>query len=129
MDQASAVAERRTRRDWTEAEAREVVAQWEASRLTVAAFAAQQGFNADRFYRWRRRFRRAAGSASAARPRPTLVPLVPVGASASVPPSPTAAPPAGFELVCGGGRVLRIPPGFDAAALAALLRVLAEAAC
>jgi hypothetical protein len=111
------------RREWTETQARALFVQWKASGLSVPAFAAQHGFHPDRFYRWRRKFETPAAP-SAPATRPALVPLVPVVAT-----PPPAPPAAGFELACGRGRVLRIPAGFDAAALRAVLRALEEASC
>jgi transposase-like protein len=120
MDRPARSAARAPRREWTEAEARAWVTQWKTSGLSVPAFAAQHGFNADRFYRWRRKFETTPATA----PTPAVLPLVAVRAT------PPAAPalPASFELVCGRGRVLRIPAAFEPAALRALLRVLDDEA-
>jgi hypothetical protein len=98
------------------------VTQLEASKLSVPAFAAQHGCHPDRLYRWRRKLRPTAPR-RAAPPPPRVVPLIPVR---KAPPEPARA---GFELQVGPDRVLRIPAGFDAATLRALLRVLAEAPC
>ena len=110
-------AARSPRREWSDAEARAWFTQWKASGLSEPAFAAQHGFTADRFYRWRRKFEGAAAPAAP----PAVLPLVPVT-------TPPARATAVFELACGRGRVLRIPAGFDAAALRALLRVLDDEA-
>lgn len=117
MDRPARGAARLPRREWSEDEARTWFTRWKASGLSVPAFAAQHGFNADRFYRWRRKFETTAPPAAA----PAVLPLVAVSAR-----TPTA--PAAFELACGRGRVLRIPAGFDPATLRALLRVLEDEA-
>lgn len=117
MDRPARSAARAPRREWAETEARAWYAQWRASGLSVPAFARQHGFSADRFYRWRRKFEAATAPA----PTPAVLPLVAVSPR-------TPATPAGFELACGRGRVLRIPASFDPAALRALLRVLDDEA-
>ena len=93
---------------------RGLVRGWEKSGLTVRAFCAEQGVAEPNFYAWRRLLRERDAAA------PRFVPV-------RVTPEPTADHRGGdLELVLGGGRVLRIGPGFDAATLQRLLAVLTE---
>jgi hypothetical protein len=60
-----------TRTRWTPSQAREVLAELDASGLSQAEFARRRGLRADRLGRWRARFRREAAAH-----RPALVELV-----------------------------------------------------
>jgi hypothetical protein len=88
---------------------------------SVRDFCGEHGLSEASFYAWRRilaeRDRRTSGSAPPE--RPLFVPLT------VLPSAPVAVTPA-LELVLGSGRVVRVPPGFDAAALRQLLAVLGE---
>jgi hypothetical protein len=88
------------------------IGQWQHSGLSVRAFCARHHLAEPSFYAWRRALRQrdAAGTFVAVQVVPDHVP----------PPSP-------FEVVLPRGRTLRVPPGFDAAALRQLLAVLEEA--
>jgi transposase-like protein len=52
-------------REWTEHDARLVLAQWQQSGTTLAAFARAQGMSAPRLYWWRRRLQRPKAVARA----------------------------------------------------------------
>ena len=106
------------------------VRQWRRSGLSVRDFCAEHGLSEPSFYAWRRTL--AARDAEAVR-------LVPVRIVAEGGASPQSADPSrgaagretvsaqeGLELVLGGGRVLRIGPGFDAATLRRVLPLLEE---
>ena len=96
---------------------------------SVRDFCGEHDLSEASFYAWRRilaerdRERRCTGgrrTASSAPPeRPLFVPL-------TMSPSAAAAVTPALELVLGSGRVVRVPPGFDAAALRQLLAVLGE---
>jgi transposase-like protein len=107
------------RRRWTEQEARVALAALERSGKSVGLFAAEQGVDPQRLYSWRRRLSDRLGGAE----RTTFRELI-------VRPSPrtllgeTDATP--FEIVLASGVVVRVPPSFDAAALARLLEVLVQ---
>jgi transposase-like protein len=99
---------------WTESEAREVLATLKRSGQTVAAFAAEQGLDAQRLYYWRRRV--AEGDPI------TFRELV-------VRPAQSSAQHAPFEIILGSGLIVRVPPAFDADALGRLLEVVQARAC
>jgi transposase-like protein len=110
---------------------RDVLARWTASGLSIAAFCGEAGLSEQSFYRWRRVLRQRrrwgrqqregtrTGAASAAQTAPLFVPLtVATEAAATV-----------LEVVVGGGRVVRVPAGFDASTLAQVLAVLEDRPC
>jgi hypothetical protein len=100
---------------WTREDAREVIAALERSGKSVSTFAADHGLDPQRVYLWRRRL----GAAE-----PTTFQEIVVRPAAS----PHLAPPgAPFEVALTSGDIVRVPPAFDAAALARLLDVLIQA--
>jgi transposase len=82
------------------------IGQWQQSGLSVRVFCARHQLAEQSFYAWRREIRQRDAAA-------TFVPVQLV-AEDKPPPSP-------FEVVLPGGRLLRVPPGFDALALRQLL--------
>jgi transposase len=102
---------------------RGVLRRWQGSKLTVGQFCAGHGVSVASFYSWRRiiaerdRQARQPSDSTAAGDRPVFVPLSVTPAL----PNPT------LEVVAGSGRIVRIPPGFDADTLRRLLAVLEEA--
>ncbi len=105
----------RTSRRWTAGDAQAMLDAQEQSALTPAEFAAREGFDVQRFYRWRRHLSRRAAIAVPVFTEITL------GAAAT--PGDTR-----FEVELASGHVLRIPVGFDTAALRRLVAAL-EAPC
>ncbi len=93
---------------------RRVVRQWHHSGLSVRAFCADHGLAEPSFYHWRRTL------AERAIPDPAFVP---VRALAEETPLSPGDP---IELLLGGGRVLRLGPGFDAGTVQRLLTLLEE---
>jgi transposase-like protein len=102
------------RRRWTEQDARFVLDALERSGKPLRVFAEEHGLDPQRLYVWRRRV--ADGD------RTTFRELI-VRPSSSA----HAADGGPFEIVLASGVVVRVPPSFDAAALARLLDVLAQA--
>jgi transposase-like protein len=103
---------------WTETEAQAVLEAYEASGLSVAEFARRHGLGPQRLRWWKKR-RAEEGPALS---------FVPVHVAA--PPSPEAQRAAGtasMEVLLARGRRIRVEPGFDADALARLVRALEEA--
>ena len=86
----------------------------------VSAISRREGICTSVLHRWHRRARREAGlpvASAAAR----LLPVRVAAPEATRPPAP-AAPT--LEVVLGNGRVLRVPPGADPAAVARLAAAL-----
>jgi hypothetical protein len=90
------------------------IGQWQQSGLSARAFCARHGLAQPSFYAWRRQIRQRDAAAGA------FVAVQLVADDHPCSPSP-------FEVVLAGGRTLRVPPRFDAAALRGLLAVLEEA--
>lgn len=114
----SAVRKRRMGRwtgvRWSEAEARRVLEAWRASGLSLGVWCRREGVGYERVRRWRRQL-----DATLARRRkaPAVFPVHVL--------EQALAPEArDFELELSGGRRLRVPPHFDEASLARLLRVV-----
>ena len=85
----------------------------------VSAISRREGICASVLHRWLRRARREAGLPVASAP-PRLVPV-----RVAPPPAEAAGPAAVvLEVVLGNGRVLRVPPGADPAAVAGLAAAL-----
>jgi len=100
-------AEYLIRRRWTVEVARAALSALAASGLSVAAFAAREGLDAQRLYGWRRRLG----------PPESVSPSFVEVTSAAVTP---------MEVVLRSGHVVRLSPSFDAAALVRLLEVLEQ---
>ena len=100
---------------------RDLIACWQRSGLSVRAFCQRQRLAVPSFYAWRRTLRQRDGQAQ---PASASVTFVPVQIRHD---SPDERPP--LELVLASGRCLRIPPGFDPAALRALLDLLEGPPC
>jgi transposase-like protein len=102
---------------WTLEDGREVIAALNRSGKSVSVFSAEHGLDPQRVYLWRRR----------------LVAAVEPAAFREVVVQPAARRPsvdvqgAPFEIALTSGQVVRVPASFDAAALARLLDVLAQA--
>jgi transposase len=98
---------------------RRLLGQWRRSGLSASQFCQQHGISPPNFYAWRREIARRDQPATI-RPSstPTFVKLALEGAA----PSP-------LEIVLADGRLLRVRPGFDAALLRQLLRLLEEPSC
>ena len=98
-------------RRWTVEEARAALDALGRSGMSVMRFAASEGLDAERLYRWRRHFR----AMDAAESMPRFV-EVQRGVAAKAP----------VEVVLCSGRVLRVAESIDAAALRRLATVLEE---
>jgi transposase-like protein len=101
---------------WSEEDARAVLAALERSGKPVRAFAEEHGLDPQRLYLWRRRVAEGDGT--------TFRELIVRPSSATSARDVVESP---FEIVLASGVVIRVPPSFDATALARLLDVLAQA--
>jgi transposase-like protein len=100
---------------------RRLIERWQRSGLSVCAFCERHRVAVSSFYAWRRALQqrdRPVNSSQAPDP-PVFLPV-------HVQNEPTDQRPP-LELVLASGRCLRVPPGFDAATLRALLTVLEDA--
>ncbi len=118
------------RMQWNEDAARELVGELQASGETVAEYARKRGLNAWVLYDWRRRLgMREQPRLASSEPATHATALarsafLPVRVSRRhVPVAPSSEP---LEVVLGSGRVVRVPPSFDGAALRRLVSVLEE---
>src|SRR5512146_1954295 len=102
-----------TRDEWAR-----LVAEWEASGLGAAEFAAQQGVIAKRLVWWRWKLR---STQQAARPEPQFLPVRVVDSVAR-----SAAAETAIEIALPNGRVVRVVAGFDPAALEQVLAIAAR---
>ena len=99
------------------------VTRWQASGLTVRVYCARHRLTEPSFYAWRRTLGQRPDDVPAAvtAPAVTFVPLRVQPATAD-----NAAP---LEVVLGNGRRLRVPAGFDAGTLRAVIEVLEDTSC
>ena len=103
----------RSRRRWTADQARAALAALERSGLSPAGFAAREGLQVHRLYRWSRQLKEAGAEA------PAFVEVV----AAVAPERPREGR---FEVVLRSGQVVRVPETFDAGALRKLVVALEE---
>ena len=110
----------RTRRRWSEEQARQALTALDHSGLGLTAFALGEGLDPQRLSRWRRRL--AAGGA----PRFDEIPprVITAALHGEAEPRPTGER---FEIVLSCGRIVRVPASFDPSALRRLLTVVEEA--
>ncbi len=101
---------------WREADARVIVEAWHQGGETLAGFAQRHGVDARRLARWSARLRRTA---------PAAVRFHPVRLAAEGVESRQAGL---IEIELGGGRRVRLHPGFETDDLRRVLAVIEEAA-
>ena len=89
---------------------------WKASGLKVREFCAREGVTPTAFAHWRKEI----AARDARRAETTAPPFVPI----CVPPAPVP-----LEVSLVGGRVIRVPPGFDPAHLRAVVAALEGPPC
>ena len=109
---------------------RRLLRSWRRSGLTGRDFCSRNGLSEPSFYSWKREIARRDQEAVAKTVRaekrlrggrrPTFMQVTIAGG---------ASDPSVIEVVVARGRLLRIRPGFDAATLRDLVRVLEEPAC
>jgi transposase len=101
----------------TRAEWKKRVERWNKSGKTAEEFAAEEGIRAKQlaWWRWKLRVEPAALKAAGA---PSFLPVRVVE-----PPAPTFLCSALMDIVLPNGRIVRVAPGFNLAALAHVLRI------
>ena len=105
-----------SQRRWTTADARAALDAQARSGLSVQAFAAREGLDAQRLLRWERRLTAKPASSAARKMSPTFVEIA-GSSSASV------------EIVLRSGRLLRVSESIDPSALRRLVEALDEGSC
>jgi hypothetical protein len=100
---------------------RQLLERWQRSGLSVRVFCRRHCLSEPTFYAWRRTLAQLPSPAAAADEPLTFVPI---DVRHDTPP-----PAPALELVLGDGRLLRIPQGFDPAALRHLLAALEDPSC
>ena len=104
---------------WTAEDAKQALMALDQSGLALRAFAAREGLDPQRLWRWRRQFAETAGSTF----EEVVCPAAPSALHAE---APAPASRERFEIVLGSGRVVRVPASFDASALRQLLSIVEE---
>ena len=102
---------------------RQLLERWQRSGLSVRAFCRRHRLAKPTLYAWRRTLREGDRPTNGSQ-GPGAVTFLPVHVQ-----NDHTDPPPFLELVLGGGRQLRIPRGFDPAALRTLLAVLEGPSC
>lgn len=115
---------------------RRLLLQWRRSGLSIRAFCRDRAVAEPSFYAWRRTLaeRDAATPPPApAAPRRGTALFAPVRLIDAAPLAPTGPPadptPALLEVLCRGGRIVRVAAGCDPAAVRALVAALEELPC
>lgn len=105
------------RRRWTAEDAKQALTALKQSGLSPSAFAAREGLDAQRLWRWRRQLGAPAATA--------FEEIVRHDAASGFD-GETPAPPERerFEIVLTSGRVVRVPASFDATVLRQLLTIV-----
>ena len=99
---------------------REAIGRWRRSGQTIRGFCRKQGLSEVSFHAWRRTIAQRDEQVPCATPLNCEPVFVPVRLTPAVP----GANEVPLELVLGSGRIVRVPPGFDADTLRQLLTVL-----
>lgn len=108
---------------------RELLAEQDKSGLSVREFAEKRGVPTGTLSFWRHELKqRDAARAQKAKKKSSKPRFVPVSVVPAPPPKAPAAerPRAGYEIVLGQDRVLRLPAEFDEKRVAALVRAVAS---
>ncbi len=96
--------------------------QWQGSGLTAQEFASQLGVNANTLANWRYKLKRERRAAEEAKTGGGGEPVAFVEITDQL--GVAASKEDRLEVVLAGGRVVRVPPAFDAATLRRLVDVL-----
>ena len=120
-----------TRRKWTRAQKRAIVAEVDAAGGSVSEVARRHGLNASLLFRWRRVFGEKPVPPTPSQP-PAFVPLsLPPPPEPAKPSPPQSSPPQSsplgpdsIEITIAGGRTVRVSADVDTAALVRIIEAL-----
>jgi transposase len=107
------------RRTWSADAKARIVAESEASGASVCAVARRHGLTPQQLFTWRREARQRASSTAGT---PAFVPVVLEPAATPRPKPPRRTRPAPAVEIEVAGLLVRVPPGMDAATIAAVLQ-------
>ncbi len=111
-----------TRRRWSEAERRTILAEAGQDGITVSAVARRHGLSPSLLFRWRREFKQSKKREA---PEPAFVPLaLPAPSLADPATSCSCGPGDKIEIVLEGGRRIVVGKDVDATALRRIIEVL-----
>ena len=115
-----------TRRKWSRAEKRSIVAELDAPGASVSEVSRRHGIHTSLLFRWRRDGGLHRAPAPAARSQPAAFLPMTVSAPMPLPFPPKASPPAParIEIQLTNGRVVRIDANVDADALVSIVAAL-----
>lgn len=111
-----------TRRRWTKAQKRSILAEVDAPGGSVSEVARRHGLHTSLLFRWRRDLGTKPAPPSSSGPPPAFVPLTLAALSPAAPPSPARADV--IEIVLTSGRIVRVGSAIDVSALRRLLDAL-----
>ena len=109
------------RRSWSAETKARIVAESRAAGVSVCAVARRHGLTPQQLFAWRREARRRAVS-GAGDGTPAFVPVALEPAATTRPKPPRRTRPAPAVEIEVAGLLVRVPPGMDAATIAAVLR-------
>ncbi len=116
-----------TRRKWTRAQKRAIVAEVETPGSSVSEVARRHGLNASLLFRWRRVFWKQPVPPAPSQPPPAFVPLSlppPLEPAKSAPPKSFPTKSDSIEITIAGGRTVRVGADVDTAALVRIIDAL-----
>ena len=112
-----------TRRRWSEAEKRAIVAEASGACTNISAVARRNGIKPSLLFRWKRLYGDSPASLSLA--VPMFVPVALPAPSTTTPTALVTAPPSSsIEILLAGGRTVRVGSNVDAEALARIVAAL-----
>jgi transposase len=103
---------------------RQLIERWQSSGLSVRAFCERHRLAVPSFYAWRRTLQQRDRRPPTSQTPESSAAFLPIHVRHDAPDLTPS-----LELVLANGRCLRIPAGFDAVALRALLAVLEDPSC
>jgi len=138
MGRVDVLGGRERRRFWSDEQKRQILSEAATGNLTIAELARKHDIQSGQIYAWRKIFAAPALSSDihSGSSVPCFVPVTLVAAEPGYPNNhvadndeklPHLPRPAGIEIGCKGGRILKIDTNFDVAHLTLLIRLVEQA--